>query len=93
MRSARTAGCIQRGEEKTGESFRSIAGYIEKHKPRAFILENLLETTTQPEAEDVSDAEWASVAAFMCLRCSALELQCYVCFLRPYLALAFRWCR
>jgi hypothetical protein len=36
-----SAGSIQRAEGKTGESFEHVAGYVEAHKPTAFILENV----------------------------------------------------
>ena len=80
----KAAGCLQRGEEKTGESFRNIAGYIEKHKPRAF---HLGERQRNPRPR--TSATRSGLASLRLCVCVVPLLS----FLRPYLALAFRRCR
>lgn len=50
-------GCVQRGQGLTGKSFRSVASYIEKHRPAAVAFENL-KALDQPTDTGVSDTDW-----------------------------------
>jgi site-specific DNA-cytosine methylase len=61
--------CVQAGEEKTGESWQHVSGYIKKHVPKAFILENVYELQDSEDGTQ-SDCDfiiaWATELNYVC---------------------------
>jgi len=57
---AQNKHCVQTGEGLTGESFKSVVGFVERHRPRAALLENVdqLAEGETPGSAEGSDAEW-----------------------------------
>lgn len=54
---ARNIGCVQKGEDKSGESFRTVAGYIDTSRPDVTLLENVVDMAQETESGE-SDASW-----------------------------------